>query len=289
MIEDELKLRDAAYWEAIWEQSKMDGHKPGSDGPANSVDLWEKRADQFKSTAKGERGKKRTAEVLCWLESQGVCFEGLKILDIGAGPGAYSFAFAEKNAEVTALEPTTGMSSFIKEQIQNEAKVGVTVVQMAWEDVDVEKMGWTQAFDLVFISMCPGVHNVTLFKKAMTCSKKYVYYSGWAGRRDSEAFGELWKELYGDETPIWRSDIIYNLNWLYTQEYDLAFDVQREARSEELSLESAVEEFIARLSFYGKDTTQVKKAVEQFVKNKSENGILKTKAISRRGKILVKL
>lgn len=288
MLEEVLKLRDATYWEEIWNQSRTYIDRPGSDGLTDNVDLWEKRADKFMANITGDRGKKRTAEVICWLENQGVCFDGLKILDIGAGPGAYSFAFAEKNAEVVALEPTTAMSSFIKEQIQNEGKVGVTVVQMAWEEIDIEKMGWTQAFDLVFISMCPGVHNSELFNKAMSCSKKYVYFSGWAGRRDSEAFAELWKELYGDETPIWRSDIIYNLNWLYARGYNLDFDVQQEVRAEELSEESAVEEFMTRLKFYEKENMPVKEAVELFVKNHSENGILKTKAISRRGKILVK-
>ncbi|MBC3889069.1 methyltransferase domain-containing protein [Acetobacterium paludosum] len=289
MKEEILKLRDPEYWENIWEKSKTHRDHPESDGPAYSVELWEKRAEKFKSNVKGERGKKRTDEVIIWLENQGVTLEGMKILDIGAGPGAFSFAFAEKNAEVTALEPTTAMSSFIKEQIQNEGKIGVTVVQESWEDVDVEKMGWTEAFDLVFISMCPGVHNAQLFKKAMSCAKKYLYFSGWAGRRDSEAFGELWKELYGEEILMWRSDIIYNLNWLYTQGYNLAFEVKQNARPEELNIESAVEEFMSRLNFYGKDTIDLQEKVAAFVNARSENGILKTNAVSRRGKILVKL
>ncbi|KNZ40752.1 class I SAM-dependent methyltransferase [Acetobacterium bakii] len=115
MREEILKLRDTAYWESVWDKSKTYRDRSGSDGPAHSVELWEKRADKFKSNVKGDRGKKRTDEVISWLEYQGVCLERLKILDIGAGPGVFSFAFAEKNAEVTALEPTTAMSSFIKE------------------------------------------------------------------------------------------------------------------------------------------------------------------------------
>ncbi|KNZ40751.1 hypothetical protein [Acetobacterium bakii] len=165
----------------------------------------------------------------------------------------------------------------------------MTVVQVPWEEVDIEKMGWNEAFDLVFISMCPGVHNAKLFKKAMSCAKKYVYFSGWAGRRDSEAFGELWKEIYGEEPPAWRSDIIYNLNWLYTQGYNLDFKVQQDARTDESEIENAVEEFMSRLNFYGKDTTGLHEKVEAFVTARSENGMFKTNAISRRGKILVKL
>lgn len=289
MREEVLKLSDPAYWENIWENSKTNGGQPGSDGPAHGVALWEKRADKFKTRVVGERGKKRTDEVLDWLENQGVTLAGLKILDIGAGPGAFAFALAEKNAVVTALEPTTAMSSFIKEQIQHDGKTGVTVVQESWEDVDIEMKGWTEAFDLVFISMCPGVHNAQLFRKAMACAQKYVYFSGWAGRRDGEAFGELWKELYGEETPMGRSDIIYNLNWLYTQGYNLVFESKQVTRPEELSIADAVEEFMSQLSFNGKDTTLLQQKVAAFVNARSENGILKTNAESRRGKILVKL
>ena len=289
MREEVLKLRDPAYWETIWENSKAIGDQPVSDGLVHGVALWEKRADKFKSRVAGERGKKRTDEVLDWLENQGVTLAGLKILDIGAGPGAFSFAFAAKNAVVTALELTTAMSSFIKEQIQHDGKTSVTVVQESWEDVDIEEKGWTAAFDLVFISMCPGVNNASLFRKAMACAKKYVYFSGWAGRREGEAFGELWKELYGEEKPLGRSDIIYNLNWLYSQGYNLVFESKQVTQPEELSIADAVGEFITQLNFYGKDTTDLQQKVAAFVSARSENGILKTNAKSRRGKILVKL
>lgn len=288
-MEEILKLREATYWEEVWDKAKLYGKNPGSEGPVHSVELWEKRAEKFKNNVKGERGKKRTGDVIKWFENQGLSLEEMTILDIGAGPGAFSCAFAEKKARVTALEPTTGMSSSIRERIETETLTGLEVVQMPWEEVDVEKMGWQSAFDMVFISMCPGVHNAELFRKAMSCAKKYVYYSGWAGRRDSEAFSELWKELYGEEMPIWRSDIIYNLNWLYAQGYSLAFEVQQDVHLEESSLEDAVEELMSRLSFLGKDTTGLKERVAAFVSERAEADVFKTNAVSRRGKILVKL
>lgn len=288
-MEELLKLREASYWAGIWDKAKLYGKQPGSEGPAHSVDLWEKRADRFKSNVVGDKGKKRTGNVIKWIENQGISLEGMTILDIGAGPGAFSCAFAEKNAVVTALEPTNGMSSAIRERIETEKISDLEVVQMPWEAVDVEKMGWKKAFDMVFVSMCPGVHNAELFEKAMSCAKKYVYFSGWAGRRDSEAFGELWNELYGEEMPIWRSDIIYNLNWLYAQGYNLAFEVQQDVQPEESSVEDAVEELMSRLSFHGKDTTGLQEKVAAFVSERSDAGVFTTNAISRRGKILVKL
>lgn len=288
-MEEILKLREASYWETVWDKAKLYGKNPGSEGPVHSVELWEKRAEKFKNNVKGERGKKRTGDVIKWFENQGLSLKGMTILDIGAGPGAFSCAFAEEKAQVTALEPTIGMSSTIRERIETEAITGLEVVQMPWEEVDVKKMGWQENFDMVFISMCPGVHNAELFKKAMSCAKKYVYYSGWAGRRDSEAFSELWKELYGEETPIWRSDIIYNLNWLYAQGYSLTFEVQQDVHREESAVEDAVEELMSRLSFLGKDTTGLKEKVAAFVSERAEAGVFTTNAVSRRGKILVKL
>lgn len=288
-MEELLKLREAAYWEDIWNRARLYGKKPGSEGPAHSVELWEKRADRFKSNVAGDKGKKRTDTVIRWLENQAVSLEGLTILDIGAGPGAFSCAFAQQKAIVTALEPTNGMSAVIRERIENEAIANLKVVQMPWEEVEIEKMGWKGAFDLVFISMCPGVHNAELFKKAMACSKKYVYFSGWAGRRDSEAFAELWQELYGEEMPVWRSDIIYTMNWLYAQGLNLTFEVEQDVRPEEMSVEDGVEEMMSRLNFHGRDITGLKEKVTAFVSDRAEAGVFKTNVVTRRGKILVKL
>lgn len=288
-MEELLKLREASYWAGIWDKAKLYGKNPGNEGPAHSVELWEKRADRFKCNVVGDKGKKRTGNVIKWIENQGITLDGLTILDIGAGPGAFSCAFAEKKARVTALEPTNGMSAAIRERIETEKISDLEVVQMPWEAVDVDKMGWKNAFDMVFVSMCPGVHNAELFEKAMSCAQKYVYFSGWAGRRDSEAFGELWKEIYGEEMPIWRSDIIYNLNWLYAQGYNLSFDVEQDTRPQELPIDEAVEEMMSRLNFLGKDTTGLQEKVMSFVSDRAEVGVFKTNAVSRRGKILVKL
>lgn len=196
-MEELLKLREASYWEDVWNQAKLYGKKPGSEGPAHSVELWEKRADRFKSNVAGDKGKKRTDTVIRWLENQDVSLEGTTILDIGAGPGVFSCAFATQNAVVTALEPTNGMSTVIRERIENEGIEKLKVVQMPWEEVDIEKMGWQEAFDLVFISMCPGVHNAELFKKAMACAKNYVYFSGWAGRRTAKPLRSFGRSSMG--------------------------------------------------------------------------------------------
>ena len=69
----------------------------------------------------------------------------------------------------------------------------------------------------------------------------------------------------------------------------LVFESKQVTQPEELSIADAVGEFITQLNFYGKDTTDLQQKVAAFVSARSENGILKTNAKSRRGKILVKL
>jgi SAM-dependent methyltransferase len=283
------KLGNASFWAEMWELSKTATDQVEAREPLDHVEIWEKRSEQFTSSVSGERGEKRTEEVLRWIENQGINLDGLTVLDIGAGPGTFSCAFAKKTGRVTALEPTMGMSGVIRERKKAEQLHNLEVVQMPWETVDIEEMGWKGAFDLVFISMCPGVQSVDLFEKAMSCAKKYLYFSGWAGRRESEAFCELWKELYGNEAPTFQSDIIYLMNWLYASGFDLTFDVKLDSRIQVFTEKEGAEELIARLSFQGRDIEALSEKVSAFVSKRSQKGQFKTKAVSRSGRILLRL
>lgn len=101
-------LFDPEVWKDAWKNDPEAGVnrmlRAGME-PAHAFDD-EGKAKSFHVQAFSEEGRKRTARIMGWLQTQGVCFENASILDIGAASGGFSIPFAEQGANVTAVEPS---------------------------------------------------------------------------------------------------------------------------------------------------------------------------------------
>jgi hypothetical protein len=82
-------------------------------------------------------------------------------------------------AKVVALEPSGGMIEILREKISAKgiAPDRIRIDQRAWQDVDVEEEGLAGQFDLVFVSMSPGVRDPETLEKVMQASINFCYLS----------------------------------------------------------------------------------------------------------------
>ncbi|RJX23436.1 MAG: class I SAM-dependent methyltransferase [Dethiobacter sp.] len=251
------------------------------------MDFWNKRSENFKNNTGGEKGKKRVEKVMCWLEGQGVPMDGISVLDIGAGPGTFALAFARRGCKVVALEPAGSMVAFLQAEIVQERLDNITIVQKTWEGIDPVKENWEGQFDLVFASMSPGINNRETLDKALNCARKHCYISTFAGKRENDVLMELWPILFGEEMPPWPGDIIYMLNYLYAQGYELTFRVWEESWAEETSEEEAAGNLLGMMRMYGKENHHLEGRIRTFVREKSRKGQFNQETVTRLGQILV--
>lgn len=92
-----IQLESPAFWEEAWGKAREESiFRRKRKSLKDTVDYWNRRAESFEKNVMGEKGSKRVMRVLKWLESQGVILDNIKVLDIGAGPGPFALAFAEK-------------------------------------------------------------------------------------------------------------------------------------------------------------------------------------------------
>jgi len=281
-------LKDPAFWETAWQRARGDSLFRKRRSLKETVDFWNKRSGSFKNNTTGEKGQQRAKRVLSWLEGQGVTLDGISVLDIGAGPGAFSLAFARRGCEVVALEPAEAMVTFLREEIARENFNNIRVVQKTWEDVDLDEEKWEGRFDLVFASMSPGINNRETLEKALRCAGKYCYISTFAGKRDNDTLAELWPLLFGEEMPPWPGDIIYMLNLLYVKGLELTFRVWEEKWSEEATGEETAANLLGMIRMYGRETSRLEDRVKAFVREKAHNGKFRQETLTRLGQILVK-
>lgn len=283
------RLKEPLFWEKAWSVDREKSlFRRGKKTLKDKVNYWNKRANNFQKHVMGKRGNRRVNRVLDWLERQGLELTGKKVLDIGAGPGAFALAMAQRCQKVVALEPAEGMARFIQSEIVAGGFNNVEVIQNTWEDVDLEKEGFSGNFDLVFASMSPGINNLETIQKALDCTKEYFYYSSFAGLRESNILMKLWLLLYGETLPAWPDQVLFVLNILYTLGLQVNVEVWEECRREELSMTEAVDSITDQLHSYNKEFPNSEVKLREFVQTNMENGVLLQQNRTRLGQILAK-
>ncbi len=286
---DTEQLKDPLFWEKAWQDDRESSlFRRGRKTLRDTVDFWNKRANKFQKNVMGKKGDKRVNRVLDWLERQGVNLAGMDVLDIGAGPGAFTLALAQHCRSVVALEPAEAMVEYLKGEIENSGCENVRVIQETWEEVDLDHEGLTGAFDLVIASMSPGINNLETIQKALDCSKAYFYYSSFAGRRESDQLKKLYPLLFGENLPPWPGQVIFVQNLLYAMGLQFSFEVWEERSSVALAMEEAVDNFREELRIYGKDPSLFRNKLEEFVKANAKDGFLHQENVTRLGQTLVK-
>ena len=266
------------FWKTRW-QSALDAsplrrrRKTGAAG----MKRWNKMAPGFARRTQDESAEENRVKILQWLTEKKAVFPGAKVLDIGAGPGNWSLPLAEAGAQVTALEPSDGMVDILKERIKEKNVAGVLVDQRTWQDVDLEKDGWHQAFDLVFASMTPGIDGPENLARMMAASRKFCYLSAFSGMGWRQWYGDLWKELFDESLDGHPNDIIHPFNLVYAMGYrpDLRFHFWERERA--MPKEEAVEDFITHMEGFFDETDDIREKIAAYVEKRCENGMFTLK------------
>lgn len=283
------KLKDPLFWEKAWSMDRENSlFRRGKKKLQDTVNFWNKRADNFQKNVMGKKGDKRVQRVLDWLEKQGVELAGKEVLDIGAGPGAFSLALAQRCRAVVALEPAEEMVKYLQSEISRNGCSNVQVIQNTWEETDLKEEELLGRFDLVFASMSPGINNLDTIQKALDCTKEYFYYSSFAGLRESDLLKKFWPVLYDDNLPAWPDQVIFVLNLLYTLGLQVNLEVWEEQSRGELTMTEAISTILDELRSYGKEPPYPEEKLQELVQASMRDGVLLQQNRTRLGQILAK-
>lgn len=239
---------------------------------SKGTSAWDKRAGHFNRKVSGEDGSARTNTIIKFLRDEGVLHPGMKIIDVGSGPGSVTLLLAEKAGEVYALDPAVKMLTILEEKAKTKGINNVHTVQARWQDIDLKEKGWEDAFDLSFASMTPGVDDPESLQKLMDSSRKYCYLSTFAGRID-KAREELWQMLTGHPFQKKDLDIIYPFNLLYSWGYRPSLRFYRHYGLDFLPLEESVEELMQSFHIVMEVDSTVKNKISNYVTGKLQNNL----------------
>lgn len=135
---------------------------------------WDSRADVWETERRQHRRHdERVAATVEFLTQRGILVPDCRIADIGCGPGRFAAAFAQKAGSVVGLDISPKMVSYGNEYIQNLGLPNAELRCCDFSQLDIQREGYVQGFDLVFSSQTPAIHNMDGLMKSMEMSRAW--------------------------------------------------------------------------------------------------------------------
>ncbi|OXL83566.1 SAM-dependent methyltransferase [Paenibacillus sp. SSG-1] len=279
-----------ASWEKAWKEdpdtyinrSKQAGIDPSRD--------FDHKAKAFHEQSFSPEGRKRTNRILNWIEGQGVSFKNASVLDIGAASGVFTVPFAERGARVTAVESSPPQVELLKENIAKFDEGQMKIIPVPFEEIDVQANGLSQAFDLVFVSMCPVIRDWESVEKVLQCARKFCYISLPVSSAEHSLVNEIWPLVTGEPYKSKQAEMGYLLHLLYLKGYSYESLVTRETKTVEMSKEEALQEMMSWLRRHGLPVDERNQTiVADYLNQAYPSGQVSFQQGGRFGKVLIRL
>ncbi|WDP92723.1 MAG: class I SAM-dependent methyltransferase [Desulfobacter sp.] len=240
---------------------------------------WDKASATYNTNPKEVRDR-RMEKALNMLESKGLLFEGMKVLDIGCGTGMMAIELAQRGARVTAMDFSQGMLDRVRADLTPALEKRITLIQEDWHNVDIAARGWEKAFDLVVAFMSPGVATPEAFDKMIQCASKGCAVRGWAARRQHPILMDLWKQIMDRPLDDKPQSILYKINLLFSRGLfpEICFDVVEWDQT--IPLENELDNqlaFFTRVS--GRPEEELRPLIRQYLAGRARDNHLSKKQI----------
>lgn len=282
-------LFDLSVWEEAWKNQSTASIYNMKSATFDAKSAFERWAREYHQQSFTEEGKQRSGRIIGWIENQGVSFDGLSMLDIGAASGIFTIPFATKGATVTAVEPSELLVSLMKETIPASLTSSIDIVSERFEDISIQEKGWEKKYDFAFASMCPAMSNWETIEQAISTTRKYVYISTMAGSREHTLIDEL-KEVLSVYPSYYAGDMGYIQQLLYLKDYSYTTLITKETSYMEMPVEEVVDKLQEWLSTHELPTDEGSLALaEQYIRDTYKDGMVTFSRGGKFGKILIQL
>ena len=179
-----------------------------------SADFWDRRARRFHSTTKDSVARDPLFHRL-----ERVVTAETSVLDVGAGTGRFTLAFAPYARHITAVEPNTSMLDYLRRDAHEQGLTNISYVQTTWQDAPEDLSA-----DIVICShVLYPIHDIAPFLKKLRAATRHVCYITMRATPIDALTAHLWRHFHGDERCL-PPGYIHALDVMY--EMELYADVE---------------------------------------------------------------
>ncbi|MBA7479520.1 2-methoxy-6-polyprenyl-1,4-benzoquinol methylase, mitochondrial [subsurface metagenome] len=196
-------------WNELWKALHA-GSSERVEKDRDPAAVWDRRAAAYQRATRDER--RATEQELGILDLR----PDDTVLDVGAGTGRLAVPIARTAAHVTALDPSGGMLSILREQMAAKGRTNYSCVRMRWEDTVISRD--IEPHDLVIAAFSLGFYDLAAaLLKLDNAARRSVYLFWHAGEWRSREEMELYRTVFGEEGAVRKGypDYIYPVNILH--------------------------------------------------------------------------
>lgn len=237
--------------------------------------VWNDSADSYEDGVL----EKIHDDITDYLVSEGYLNGNRTLLDIGCGPGTYSFRFSEYVKAITAIDKSPRM---IERILRESESRGIGNLQAGCAD-------WNfyipdEKYDVAFSSLCPPVNSSESILRMEKCSRDLcVYISSMPGNRDSIYF-EIWNRL-GRNYTFEGYDTRYPRRFLETLGRSPVLKVFETKTKKESDCAELCEHYVKKFSHYG-NFPNISELIEDVVYSFAEGNRVYTEQNNRLGLLI---
>lgn len=244
--------------------------KPSSGSSRAGVEWWNGRAGHFSGM---ELPNTESSLGMRIIQQENMVEKGSTTLDVGCGGGRFSFALEAMGSDATATDFSPEMIRNASELAESRgSKVHFSVDD--WREIDIQKKGWEQSFDLVLANMTPAVVSADTFMKLIQASRNWVLMVK-PTRRTNSVLDEL-NKLVGAEhdTKALDATLAYAFDLAWFDGGCPRLEYEKQVWESDMPLEEAVEAYTLRVASLHelKDGDEAK--IREYLTKIAKNGIV---------------
>lgn len=264
--------QNADYWAALWHEERRKSLYGLQRQERAGSKWWDQRSTIFAEQSNEESGRIRQEKILNMLMRKDFLNSDIEVLDIGSGPGNYALPMASLVKRVVALDPSPNMLAILEKRAAEQGFKNIETVNLAWEEVELDRLKWRKRFGLVFAAKTPGIQDAETLQKMVDASCKGCFYNGFSWREDY-AQKELWRIFYHEEMPSIPADIFYVFHLLYAWGYTPLLELHKQHTEKMVSLDEAEQELTLLMQPYQEITTARREQIRSYLQQASRNGL----------------
>lgn len=245
----------------------------------NSQEFWDSAASNFNHRVNDNNStihNTKADKLLDFLEQRNILNAETKVLDIGCGPGRYASEFAKRANHITAIDISSKMIQFAKQNTADEYLDRAYYETADWKVLDLSARGWQKKYDLVFASMTPGISSSNTLLKMCEASKGYCFMSGCIDRKD-EVADQLYRAISGKEPMRRGKNLYYALNILFLSGYYPEIIYHDTEIEQVLTMEQAIKSYDMMLKMRKQTSPDMTNRLTSYLESIATNGLITEK------------
>ena len=227
-------------------------------------EIWDQSAENYDDKLLGDIQNM----VIESMRSSGILMPCFSLIDIGCGPGTYSFKFAKFVNQVTCLDESERMLERLESK---RLEADISNIESVHSDWTVYES--SRRFDVVFSSLCPPLNCPKQILRMENLSKKFCAYVSSMNNDEGSIHMEIWKALGRD----------YTFNG-YNTEYPYRFLISKGREPvlrtfetflpSEKSVEEVIEFEMGKFSVYMDMNKHIEDTIKDIVQAHSNRGMV---------------